>query len=104
MGIVEALLVALAELFGYLFQKTPKFAFRNSKITTEKEGLVGSTAIVEGKFEITDSGVWRGLVFVNGDLWRAAYHGDANPPALGESVNIEGIDDLTLKVLRRDSS
>lgn len=78
----------------YLMVKT-----NNSKVTTGKEGLVGSTAKVKTTFERKSCGRIKGRVSVHGELWKARIESASeNMPQVGEEVFVSEVDGLELIV------
>jgi len=68
-----------------------------TRVTTGVEGLVGARGKARTALHP------EGSVFVAGELWRARAEGD-QPIEAGQEVEVVGVDGLTLRVRRRESS
>jgi membrane-bound serine protease (ClpP class) len=80
----------LALVLGFALAKVVKV--RRSPATTGIASLIGQTGVVRPS----------GMVFVNGELWRAEM-ADGGAPVPGSSVSIAAIDDMKL-IVRAESS
>lgn len=90
--IVPGLVLTLA-IVGFLTWKTLELRMRRP--STGLEGLVGETARVVEEF----AGPGRGRVLVHGEYWEADGPVDLAP---GEEVRVAGVEEMRLRVERRD--
>ena len=79
-----------------LFAASKALAARRAPVLGGPGQLVGQTAEVRVPLDPV------GQVFVEGALWRARGRGFDHPPARGEHVRVEAVEDLTLTVIPKE--
>lgn len=105
-GVVIASLTALYLAFdgvatgvGWLLEKCAAFFFRNRRLLSGSEALVGTVAVVSSTFVTSGAQHLSGWVTVNGERWRARLMpAETHIPSVDESVLVADIDGLVLIV------
>ncbi|MCC6625932.1 MAG: nodulation protein NfeD [Chloroflexi bacterium] len=87
-GAIAAVVISLAAFAAFI--SVTALRDRGRQVMTGREGLIGATAIVRSRLAP------QGMVFVQGELWRATSQG--GPVELGQAVRVLGVRGLDLDV------
>jgi membrane-bound serine protease (ClpP class) len=99
LSITSALVISILTAAFFLFLVAKALMAQQEPPVTGAEGLVGQHGPVKSELRATsyDDSVYKGVVLVNGELWKAIASEDI---ATGEQVVVKSVDGFTLRVKR----